>query len=267
MSAADDPATALMPVNMLWIGGPLGRIERLSLVSFLANGHPVRLFTYEAVGAVPAGVELRDGNEIVPFATMAANRYRNGSWALAANLFRLLLQRAGKGLWADMDVVCIRPVAIDAPVIVGWETRDYLNNAVMRLPAESPLLAEAIDAFRPNYIPDWLPLRKTVRARLRLLLGKTIGPADLPRGALGPKMLTALARRHALLPWAQPPDVFYPLAPRHAMLAFEPGLTLDEVVTERTLTLHLWNEKLGSLRHGKPAPGSLVAALFDRYGL
>jgi len=36
------------PVQMLWIGPRLSDLERLSMASFLANGHPVRLFARTA---------------------------------------------------------------------------------------------------------------------------------------------------------------------------------------------------------------------------
>lgn len=50
----------------LWIGGALGLIERLSLRSFVAHGHPVALYSYTEIGSVPPGVEQRDAAEVLP---------------------------------------------------------------------------------------------------------------------------------------------------------------------------------------------------------
>jgi len=40
------------PVQMLWIGPRLSNLERLSMASFLANGHPVRLRLRDAQTAL-----------------------------------------------------------------------------------------------------------------------------------------------------------------------------------------------------------------------
>jgi hypothetical protein len=257
----------LRPVNMLWVGGHLGPIERLSLTSFLAHGHPVRLYVYETTSAVPAGVELRDGNEIVPVDVIRANRYANGSYALASNLFRYELQRQSKGIWADCDVVCMRPIGINLPVIVGWESPGHLNGAVLYMDAELPIVAELLAEFRPNHIPDWLPWRKGIKSRLRHLAGMELSPSDLPHGTFGPKAMTALVTRHDQLRFAQPPEVFYPLRPKLAPMIFDASLALEDVVTDNSMTLHLWNEKLGSLKQSVPETGSILATLYDRHGV
>ena len=45
MHAADLPV-----INMLWIGPRFGPVERLSIVSFLAHGHAVKVHAYDAIG-------------------------------------------------------------------------------------------------------------------------------------------------------------------------------------------------------------------------
>ena len=51
---------------MLWIGSRLSALERLSIASFLANGHPVHLYAYGPIEGIPAGTTLRDAREILP---------------------------------------------------------------------------------------------------------------------------------------------------------------------------------------------------------
>lgn len=62
----------------LWIGGGLGTIERLSLRSFVAHGHPLALYSYGEVTGVPAGVERRDAADVLPRAMAETLRYGNG---------------------------------------------------------------------------------------------------------------------------------------------------------------------------------------------
>ncbi len=41
-------------------------MERLSISSFLANGHEYRLFVYDDVEGTPDGVKIEDANAIIP---------------------------------------------------------------------------------------------------------------------------------------------------------------------------------------------------------
>src|SRR5689334_11188531 len=120
-------------VQMFWHGAPLSRMEQLSMVSFLWHGHPVDLYVYEEPVSVPAGVRLMDAHQILS-ADLIFRHRRTGSLAAFADWFRyqLLLERGG--IWADADVVCLRPLAFRDPVVFGWAD-DYLNNAVLGLPA------------------------------------------------------------------------------------------------------------------------------------
>ena len=65
MSTASSPDT-LCPVQMLWVRGSLSRLELLSVRSFLAQGHPVHLYTYDAPDNLPSGVSVLPAEEIVP---------------------------------------------------------------------------------------------------------------------------------------------------------------------------------------------------------
>ncbi|RUW54340.1 hypothetical protein EOA32_06055 [Mesorhizobium sp. M1A.F.Ca.ET.072.01.1.1] len=58
-------------VNMLWIGDRLGRVELLSIASWLACGHAVRLHVYKPVANVPAEVDVIDAELTVPFTSMS----------------------------------------------------------------------------------------------------------------------------------------------------------------------------------------------------
>jgi len=256
-----------MPLQIvsLWIGGGLGTIERLSLRSFVAQGHPVALYSYGEVGGLPAGVELRDAAAVLPETMAQANRYRNGSYALFANLFRLELQRLGLGMWVDVDVVALRMVEVGGDFVVGRESDRFLNNAVVALAPDSPVLADWIASTQSGRVPRWLAFHRAPGAYLRQSWGARITPAELPFGTFGPKAITALAARHGLTDSAQPEAVFYPLHPRQAERLYDPTLKLQDIVRPETLTIHLWNEKLGALKKTVPPEGSILSDLLKRY--
>jgi hypothetical protein len=249
----------------LWIGGGLGTIERLSLRSFVAQGHPVALYSYGEVTGVPAWVERRDAEVVLPRAMAETLRYANGSYALFSNMFRMELQRRALGVWVDADVVAMRELDIDGPFVVGRESDRFLNGAILKLSPESPVLRDWLATAASGKVPPWLPFHRAPQAWLRQATGARIHPSELPFGTFGPKSITALAARHGLTDKAQPEPVFYPLHPREATRLYDPTLQLASIVTGETRTIHLWNEKLGALKRTVPPEGSILAELLRRY--
>jgi len=230
----------LATVNAIWIGPRLGQIHAACLRSFLRHGHRVLLHVYAPPADVPPGVEIRDAGELIPQSRMFRHR-KTGSLAPFVDLLRYELLRAGHGLYVDCDVFCLRPIP-DADYIFGWQTADSVNNAVLKLPPDCPVLARlcAMKDAAP-FIPPWQPRARQRKWRLRNLLRK-VTLAHLPFGTTGPDALTWYLRDHGLLSHAAPSDVFYPMAFFHAYRLFDPGLTIDDLVTHRTVALHLYHE-------------------------
>ncbi|WP_292356590.1 hypothetical protein [Mesorhizobium sp.] len=259
---------AAPPVNMLWIGDRLGRIELLSIASWLNCGHPVRLHAYQPVTNVPAGVVLVDGHAIVPFIDMKRLRHRKtGSYALASDYFRYQLQLRGAGLWSDLDVVCVKPVELQEDCVFGLEDDSLINGAILYLDATLPMTLELEGLFHANQIPSWARMRRARKARLMRLLGLPVRPADLPWGTFGPAAITALAHKHGLFTRARPRNVFYPLHFTQARRVYDPTCSIESILAEETLTLHLWNEALGDLRRSSPPYGSPLAKLYAQFGV
>ncbi len=70
-------------IQMLWIGPRLSAMERLSIASFLAIGHAVRLYSYGDVEGIPPGVEHHDAREVLPAGSVFtyAEGFGKGSYA------------------------------------------------------------------------------------------------------------------------------------------------------------------------------------------
>jgi hypothetical protein len=257
----------LRAVNMLWVGPSLGRIERLSINSFVQAGHRVRLHSYSEIRNVPGEVERCDAALLMPLEETEALRYRKtGSYALASDLFRYRLMQAGEGIWSDTDVVCLRPVAFAGAHVFGWESDRLINGALLYLDRESPLLADLIASFRPNHIPAWLGLKRSLPFRIRQLTRREFLPADLPWGTYGPRAITCMARKHGAAGEAQKRAVFYPLRLRDAERIFESGFSLPDADMDAACAIHLWNERLKSIKDSSPAQGSVLDQLYKRFG-
>ena len=243
----------------LWIGPALGAIERACLLSVLRQGHGVTLYSYGRPDGVPDGVEVRDAAEIIPEDKVV--RHISGSPALFANRFRYELQRQGLGTWIDCDIYLLSPLDGSDPYLFGEEAAGLINNGILRLPTDSPLLAPLLAIFEERSVPPWLPLRSKVAACGRLLSSGKSGLSQMPWGSAGPRALSYLARRYQLDHWARGSCVFYPVRWQDALWISDPAIDLCDVTTPDTVAVHLWNERIKGVKAIPAAPGSFLARL------
>lgn len=223
--------------NFLWIGTELGAIHAACLRSFLRHGYRVVLHAFDDIADAPKGVVLYDASRLMDRSEIV--RYRNGHLALTANIYRLRILQAGMGPYFDCDIFCVKP-APDTDYLFGWEDDTHINNAVLNLPAGSPLLKAVIAAAEDRMLlPPWYAPSRKRRMRFRRLLTGRPTISDMEWGTTGPKLLTYFAKKLGLDGLAQPIDVFYPLHFRHKQLLNTPGLTLADITTSRTAAVHL----------------------------
>ncbi|MGX8010209.1 hypothetical protein ACVDG8_015215 [Mesorhizobium sp. ORM8.1] len=135
--------TSMEPVvNALWIGDALDDTNAACLRSFALAGHRVLLHCYYSPRNVPPDVEVFDASALMPKDRIVYYK-ENGSPSLFANLYRLKILQAGLGVYIDCDVFCLKPIP-QADYIFGYQTDTELNNAVLKLPADSSVLREAL---------------------------------------------------------------------------------------------------------------------------
>lgn len=243
-------------INAIWIGRELGQIYRACLGSFLRHGHRVVLHCYQHPVDTPANIEIADANRLLPESRIIRHR-ESGSLALFSDLLRYEILGAGLGLYVDCDVYCLRPIQ-DADYIFGRHGRNSIASAVLKLPADCPVLA-ALRAIKdtPNFVPPWSKKRKR---RLEWLRGplRSISLEDLPWATAGPKAVTYYAQLFGIDHLASPIDRFYPVNGHQAELLFDPYITLQELITHRTDAIHLYgtSERDSLLMHNGIPRGS-----------
>jgi hypothetical protein len=258
----------LWSVNMFWMGRTIGRMEKLSMTSFLRAGHNVRLFSYEEVEGIPKGVEMADASQLAPENKIISLRHKeSGSYALASDYFRYLVFKENLGYWSDTDVVCLEPVTLQSTHVIGWEDEIHANGAFLYLDARSPILDDAIGLFRDNFVPPWVRFKKAWPYKLRNALNIPFSPSDLPWGVFGPAALTALIKKHGLTAQVLPRDVFYPVSIKQARSLLDPNFSLNDYLTSKSLVVHLWNERLKRLDKDNPPVGSPLFDLYHRFGV
>jgi hypothetical protein len=259
-SQAEASPAGLQRCVTLWIGESLGPIERACLMSVLRQGHPLTLYCYSEPKGVPAGVTLGDAAEILPADQLI--RYRRGGGAsIFANRFRYELQRLGKGIWVDCDLYLLAPIDFAEPHLFGRQAPDVINNAVLRLPPDSPLLPPLLALFEDRIVPRWMSLPARIAARARLWRTGRSGIASMPWGTTGPHAITAVAKAAGLDRLARPEEVFYPVHWRGADWIKDPKTRLEDVVTPRTVAVHLWNEYIKPFKNAPAPEGSFLERL------
>ncbi len=260
-------------VGTLWIGGRLTWMEQVCLKSFVDEGQRITLFSYHDIPNVPAGVVRRDGREIL--AAESFLKYeKKDSVALFADLFRLHMIRACPGMvWVDTDVYCHRPMPYPGGVVMGFERPDgrYVNNAVLGLPADHPMLA-AMLAFTEDLhpIPRWLGPKTRDAYRAAAAAGTPVPVTQQAWGTWGPLMVSSFAKRFDMLGQVQPIDAFYPVSFPDRQTFFKPSRRVERYLTDQTTAVHLWasnKREIGLNHHGLPPMGSYLERICKRHGI
>jgi len=203
-------------------------------------------------------VELQDASHVLP--ATAVVRHRRGSVAPFSDWFRYELLKRGLGTWIDTDMYLLRPLDEQLEHLFGEERPSVINNAVLRLPANSPVLHELLSPFRGT-MPAWLAPRHRLSSHLRKLLAGGVDVGAMPWGTTGPAALTAAAAKFGLSSLALPPAAFYPVPWERAHWILDPTLDLQQMVTDSTVGIHLWNECIRDVKGRPPPEGSFLHRL------
>jgi hypothetical protein len=126
-------------------------MEQLSIASFLANGHPYHLYTYDDLTGIPNGTELRDASRVLP-ASAIFEYCDYKSYSGFSNWFRYELLFRNGGWWCDLDVVCLRPFRFRADYVFSSEHSAHggetLASGVIKAPAKSQLMKSLSNVCR-----------------------------------------------------------------------------------------------------------------------
>lgn len=246
-----------MQLASFW-DGPVSWVERLCTASMRHQGHHLIIYSYDpkalATHKLPA--EIRDAREIVP-TTDIIQRYRSAQiFAMFANYFRLSVLQHRQGPWIDLDCYMLKPLTA-SDYVFGYSSPWKLNNAVLALPAGSPIILEYMAAIRadPLHLP-WASFGRWAKRELEILFGRPVPEVGM-RTNVGPRALTYFAKRHGVIKYAQPEDVYYVIPTANTDLFFEPNDKVTERLTSRTVLVHLWKGRIRRDGHlSRPLPAT-----------
>jgi mannosyltransferase OCH1-like enzyme len=231
-------------IQGLWIGPELSVMERMSIASFLMNGHDYHLYVYDDVGNIPEEVTVRDANEILP-SSMIFQYKHSKSYAGFANFFRYQLLMMKGGWWVDTDVICLKPFSFPEEHVFASEEHKgapIANNGIIKAPVDSALMAYAAGVCRSK------------------------DPEQLMWGETGPRLLDEAIRRFSLEEALKPHQVFCPLGFEEWADVLDPGAS--SAFDESTRAVHLWNEmwrRQNRDKNGRYHPDCLYEQLKRKY--
>lgn len=233
----------MFPINFFWVGKKLGVLHASCLRSFIKQGHEVILHGYEKPEDAPAGAILADARKLMPEHEIFRHK-ETGSLAITSDIFRYRLQREGMGLYVDCDVYCVKPFP-NQEYVLTWENNTLLNPAILKVPADSQLLRHLLEASEnPYFVPPWLSKTKRNKLLLRKFIGRPKHVAQQEWGVIGPQLLTHYVKSLGLEAYSSAADIYAPVYGGMTNLLFEEGLTIQDLITHRTVSIHLYNQGL-----------------------
>ncbi|TNG88113.1 hypothetical protein FHQ28_02540 [Pasteurellaceae bacterium USgator11] len=253
------------PIQMVWIGDSISRLEYLCMQSFIANGHSVHLYAYSQIAGLPKDVLCFDANEVVPKEQIFLHK---GSYAAFADLFRWKLLAVKGGYYCDTDMLCIHPFEFKEEAIVGKQSNNSFNCAFLKFPPQHPIVLEMLDcALNPNKIKPYDTRRikrkkifkKLINNSEQIGWGETAGPPALTR------VINYLGTQKDCI--IKDFTFFYPIDCSNFDALFDETL-VGEPLYKNTTMVHLWNEMLrrGNIDKNKRFnPDSFVGRYFSLY--
>ena len=207
-------------ISSLWIGDRLSEMEQMAVVSFLKQGHPFELYTYNELANVPLGTSIKDANSILPQSDIFYNH--GGGLSSFSDLFRYELLSKYSTWWVDMDVICLKPFVFCKENVFGiqgkYKDQSWVNGAVLKLEKHH---ASAMFNLGKQKCKD-------------------MGIQNLCWADTGPFLLTKYVKQNKLESFAEEKKTFYPIEYVKYKRIFNGFLNTNAIVDSHAV--HLWHE-------------------------
>jgi len=225
-------------------------MEKLSISSFIKNGHEFHLYVYGQLKDAPPSTCLKDANEILSSDRIFKHQNLD-TYSTFSNIFRYKLLLEKGGYWADTDVVCLRPLDFQQDYIFAEEEilkAKRICGNVIKTPPGSEIMRHCFE-------------KSTDR-----------DPKDLYWNQIGPELVTSAVQQFSMQQNVQPYRVFNPINWWH----WQDFLRDDAIARLRINwrfrknphTVHLWNEmwrRNGADKNASFPAGSLYEQLKRKY--
>lgn len=140
----------MIPVQTLWIEGPLTPLAELSLASYYKHGCAPVVWTYDLNQRFPEYVSVQYAEQILSHRLIPDYRFHTGQLALFADRFQWELSYQIGGWVGHLDVTLLRPLSnfAEQPYVFGPHHREAVSTALWKAPQGSML----VDLMRKSAI-------------------------------------------------------------------------------------------------------------------
>jgi hypothetical protein len=207
-------------VSSLWIGKKLSLINIISINSFLHNSYKYNLYVYEEVENIPKGVNILDGNDILPDSAIwyYGKGFNKGSPSSFSNEFRYTLLYKNGGLWADTDVVLLKKLELNDEFIfiseMNNEKQLVTTSVIYSKESKQDIFKDCIDVI------------------------ENIDKNNIIHGEIGPFLFDYKVREFDLMKYVKPIDEFCSINWYDIYQFFDDSELVDGVTG-----LHLWQSR------------------------
>lgn len=258
-----NPAATNRVIHGMWIGTALSRLELLTIASFLRHGHEFHLWAYDEITTpLPPGTIVRDASTVMERTLLFRKRAADPETGIGAgslsgvssDLFRYRVLYEHGGIWADMDVTCLRPFDFTAPYLFRAH-RVGVVGSILKAPRGSEAMARAYELTEAIADEDtpWLePLRILTQVVAEYDLSRYVRD-DIANPDHWTQYIRPLTERYLALPesWCA----------IHWMNEFFRTLKADNGKYKGTQLVGYAPDKEA------PRPGSVMHELYRAYGL
>jgi hypothetical protein len=177
-------------IQSFWIGS-IGKMERLCMKSYLAQGHEFHLYMYPNLvdqHTIPEGVIIKDANEIIPI-----QKVREFKWLQqGSDFFRVALLMKRGNWWVDLDTVCLRQFDFEDDYV-------FCDTPTARLVQNNPILVPGPDTPIMTAWYHWIATMPSSQKQ------------RLPFQKIGPDQLGRIISQFGLRKYIKPLHVFDPV--------------------------------------------------------
>lgn len=227
----------------LWIGGELSPLAQVSAASFAAQNDDLIIYSYKPLQSLPKGVENRDALEVWNESRIL--RFRNGSPAPHADLFRYRLMRETERTWVDLDIIALRSFEFGNDYVFGLQDERVVGSGVLRLPGDSRT-TQALNELSLDTVgyPKHFSMARKAKWQIRTGF-KGLPIAEWRWAWTGPYLLTHLLKIHGEFQHALPKETFYKVDDVRKFL--EPDGLRVESYSSDCYGAHFWGSQIRSL--------------------
>ena len=212
-------------VGSLWVSGALPPLAVLCVNSWVQAGYSVTLYVYKTppnLHQLRKEVRIEDGEKIVEGPSKVQLNDPNYSLSGFSNYFRVIMIIKTKEIWLDTDILATGHILEQSDLVVGKESSQIINGAVLGAKDGHPLIERLKAAIEDK------------------------GSRKYLFGDLGPSLITSELKSLKAAGLARPISDFYEIRP-HENWKFYSRDHQDEISkrTEKSTFIHIWNEALG----------------------